>query len=656
MASIPIPMLTEVVEAPSSNPPNLIPAPPLDMLAGEVAASAAIELAEPSGIATSATVQDSTSSEDDDSDILAEAAIIQNSNKKDNSPRADAPDSSADTALNSEARLAEHPDITIERLRSEILASAARFNDLQQNLRDSTAKEHKEFLEIPYAFEDSDQGKIVTKATSSLNVALVSKNSKEKVFIASVNQNTQGDAQEEEHIFLSSEGEQEESSGPSDSAAKRKSPAAPTSAKAKASAKKKPVDNVKRPVSDGKDAEKVDPRDATSPNTGVGAGVCRNRIFSPAEAASALKRAKETGANVPLPPQPPMISAAVRGTPSHDDNVAALLKYWPHTDVVAALAQTMSEEGSEDLQAAYEHLVQQRNRRISRAASEKKKEQQLDLIDEDETIRADGELAAILGGAPGAMDTVLFLVDLHQRIRNGHSAEFGRTAANLMGHRQVQSAKHLKAVSSHLMQKIAQAVIHDCRDCEGLRVKAKAAKDEAVKSLKAAEERKSREQAAKAAEEERKRRAETERKEREEREEQRNRQAATPPLDELDDEGEHSHHDSHSDPSDAFDPGDSKWAKRRKAELCWNCGQGDLGGSKQHLYICDVCENCLHKPCTKWSKVIRSSTARGSANYKFGCRNCCRVLPPAWKMYIEEEEDRPTPPTHRQIQGSNRSN
>ena len=156
MASIPIPMLTEVVEAPSSNPPNLIPAPPLDMLAGEVAASAAIELAEPSGFATSATVQDPTSSEDDDSEILAEAAIIQNSNKKDNSPRADAPDSSADTALNSEARLAEHPDITIERLRSEILASAARFNDLQQNLRDSIAKEHKEFLEIPYAFEDSD--------------------------------------------------------------------------------------------------------------------------------------------------------------------------------------------------------------------------------------------------------------------------------------------------------------------------------------------------------------------------------------------------------------------------------------------------------------------------------------------------------------------
>jgi hypothetical protein len=548
-------------------------------------------------------------------------------------------------------------DAEIARLRAELAASAQRFELLQQKLRASLTPARREFSNFLYANEPSNGPNIVTFSSSHVSSANKRQNQ------LSFTQTNPSSNQEQQDQQIRQETATPVNISSGDEANRSTSPSAKKTRPGDLTPPPKPqttegIACVKNGVSKKTDADtpavkrsgsanEAENQVATSPYTGPGAGICSRRAFTAAEAGLALQKGRETGENVPLPPQPPRVSAAVVGAPRHDDNVAALLKFWPHADVVAALAQTMSEDGAEDLQAAHEHLVQQRNRRIAREVRISEIEQQKDPVEPEEAIRADGELAAILASHPNAINAVLHLVNVHQRIRNAHSTESGRTAANLIAHRLVQNFSGLKQISPETLQKIAQSVVYDCRACEALRVKAKAAKHEADKIRREAEARKAKEQSAKAAEEERKRRAAADKKDREERERQRNRQAATPPLDELDDGGQQA---SAVDSNDVFNPSDAKWAKRRKAEICWNCGKGGLGGNMEQLYICDICDKCFHKPCTQWTKVLRTFASRRSSDYKFACRHCCRDLPRTWRFYIENEEEEPeqTPPRNRQ--------
>ena len=319
--------------------------------------------------------QNSTSSENDDSEILAKIADVDSNEDTDGVAAAvlhsPLPNGNEDEASREEIAVdPDNPleeDAEIERLRRELFASTARIEVLQRKLRDSITKERSEFYENFNALVNPNQSKIVSKATSSPKVAQITGKSQEKLsFTPPVVQNNQKQSQEKGRdenpasaVLVSSGGEDEEGTQPQ----KKKAPATsgPTTntrvsgeapGKAKPASKKAKTVIERCPAKGSDAAEETEPHVVTSPYTGEGAGVCHTRAFGPEEAASALKKAKDTGANVPLPPQPPTVSAAVVGEPSHDDHVAALLKFWPHADVVAALAQTMTEEGAEDLQAA----------------------------------------------------------------------------------------------------------------------------------------------------------------------------------------------------------------------------------------------------------------------------------------------------------------
>jgi hypothetical protein len=151
---------------------------------------------------------------------------------------------------------------------------------------------------------------------------------------------------------------------------------------------------------------------------------------------------KQKGANVPFDVPQPTVGANVTGVPTHDDNVAALLKFWPHSDAVAALAQTMMEEEGENLTRAHDFLMQQRDERVAAAVRREKEEGpgkgSRDDDAEEEAIREGGELAAFIAGAPDAITVVLHLVKVHKIQRNAHNAKPESTAANLIAHPSVQ--------------------------------------------------------------------------------------------------------------------------------------------------------------------------------------------------------------------------
>ena len=86
---------------------------------------------------------------------------------------------------------------------------------------------------------------------------------------------------------------------------------------------------------------------------------------------------KRKGANVPFDVPQPTVGANVTGVPTHDDNVAALLKFWPHSDAVAALAQSMMEGEGENLNRAHNFLMQQRDERVAAAVRREKEEGRL---------------------------------------------------------------------------------------------------------------------------------------------------------------------------------------------------------------------------------------------------------------------------------------
>jgi|GEM_PF-3058257 len=542
----------------------------------------------------------------------------------------------------------ESPEIA--RLKAEILASTRRMEILQRKLRETMIPPSTKSPQILYTDDLPGDRENVTMNDSRSLVA--GKQQHNVDFIGE--SNGQGDVQQKQDspIILLSSGEDEDGNAPRKSKNTAAIPAAgrPDAPSKTLQGKAVPVPSVRGEKDKNKSASSANPNTAltstmvvaTAPNVGPGAGVCHTRAF---DAAGALKRAKDTGCNVPVHTPRPKVSAAVVGTPSHDDHVSSLVKFWPHDDVVLALAQTMNDDGREDLQAAHEFLVQQRDARIARAVREESRWQEKEPVEEEDTIRADGELAAILGSAPGAITAVLHLVDMHKRMRNGHSAELGRTAANLLSHRQVHNSLHLKHLSHDLTGKIATAVVHDCHECESLRVKAKAAKDEAEQLKKAAEDKKVKEQKEKVAAEQRKQRAAAEKKEREEQEAKRRKQNPTPPLDELDFSDDERPDTQEDSDSDDFNSSESRWAKRRKAEVCARCGKGDLGGKMKDLYICEVCEKCFHKPCgSRWVKVTSSSAPRSGPSHKWSCRHCHKHLPQAWKLYNETEGEEEPPP------------
>jgi hypothetical protein len=346
---------------------------------------------------------------------------------------------------------------------------------------------------------------------------------------------------------------------------------------------------------------------------------------------------KTPGANTHLDVPRPAISANVQGTPSHDDHVAALIHFWPYGDAVSALAQTMSEGGKEDLNRAHDLLMRQRDSRIA-AAMEREKERapgkgSRDDEAEEEAIREGGELAVFIAGAPDAIMVVLHLVKVHKTMRSGHNAAPERTAANLIAHPMVQCFSDLKAVSNAQLRKIAMAVIHDCCECEDLRIREAARKVEEKRQAEEAEARRAREAEA----ERRRQRTLAERTRREEQEEaeraERRGQQRTPPLVLIDDRGQHLS-------EAAFKDSDAKWAKKKRAQDCHECGRGYIGGEERYLFMCDVCDKCYHKRCTLWVKVVHRDTDPRTDDYSFGCSHCAKALPPRWRLHDRTPDGR----------------
>jgi hypothetical protein len=92
-------------------------------------------------------------------------------------------------------------------------------------------------------------------------------------------------------------------------------------------------------------------------------------------------------------------------------------------------------------------------------------------------------------------------------MRNPHSAELERTAANLIANPQVQGFHDLKNVSNEQLRVMAIAVAHDCRDCEAARIQEAARVLEEKRKSKENADRTAREAKAKEVEAEKNRRA-----------------------------------------------------------------------------------------------------------------------------------------------------
>ena len=451
----------------------------------------------------------------------------------------------------------------------------------------------------------------------------VSDESRDNTGLSTHGAQSRGNAQEERT--------QTQKRTPISQAESKKDKLTPASARGGAAAKHKPASNsVKRTVRKGV---------SRSPSPGGGeAATYRggNIIYSDKEVRS--QGEKVAGANKPYGVCRPFEAKDLRSPPTHDENVAELLKFWPHQDAVHALAQTMTEDGEEDTNRAFDFLMSQRDGRIA-AAAKREKEQapgkgSREEEDEEEAIREDGELAVFLAGAPDSIMVVLHLLKVHKRMRNGHNAALERTAANLIANPQVQNFHDLKLVSNEKLRMIAVAVIHDCRECEAERIKDAGRLLAEKEKAKAAEQRRDREEKAKEAEAEKNRRALAEKKKKDSEEVERRRQTRTPPIDDIGDDGGHL---SHQD----FDENESKWVKRRKAQTCYECKKGDLGGDRQHLYVCDVCDRCFHKTCIRWAKIVRWDEDPRSELCNFACPGCKRSLPSKWKLHDSEQVSTP---------------
>jgi hypothetical protein len=373
-------------------------------------------------------------------------------------------------------------------------------------------------------------------------------------------------------------------------------------------------------------ASAVPPPNAISnPNLhGIGGGVCHNH--------SDFTSQREAGANVPL------VLTAPKPKPnaSHDDNIASLLPFFKFCDVAMALAQTMTEDGKEDVAAAHQFLLNRRDELVRQDTQEQfGANRNVEQLEDEEIIRADGELNAIIAAQPEAISLTLKMIDVHRRIRNGHNSDMMRSAANLLAHREVKSCTEFKSghVSTLQKQKIAIGVIHDCRTCELERMRSALTKRQSEERHKAELQAKEKEAKRKEAEKTRAAALAAEDELRRQKEIERQRRAITPPLADLDN-------------TPVFNKNDSKFAKKRKASLCWNCGLGDLSGEphfdkeREYVYICDLCKHTYHLPCTMWDKCIKSTalhTPPDSENWKFICLPCTRSLSSAWRRCTAAE-------------------
>lgn len=392
--------------------------------------------------------------------------------------------------------------------------------------------------------------------------------------------------------------------------------------------------SAKRPKNDT--APKAKNSDLRTDLIGVGGGACHQRSNFTSKGKAAA------GANVPLP----LTAPKPRPNASHDDNVSSLLPFFAYTDVAMALAQTMTEGGNEDVASAHKFLLNMRDQRVKQDTLEQHDaDRNGNLLEEEEIIREDGELAAILAKLPEAISLTLKLIDVHNRTRNGHNADLMRSAANLLAHREVRSSPEFKGsqVSALQMQKIAIGVIHDCRTCEIERMRVALVKRQSEERHRADLLAKEKESKRKEAEKIRAAALAAGDESRRQKEIERQRRAITPPLTELDN-------------PPVFDKNDSKFAKKRRASLCWNCGLGDLSGEphfdkeKEYVYICDLCKHTYHLPCTMWDKCIKSTaphTPSDSENWKFICLPCTRSLSPAWRRCTAAERGKgKLPGTH----------
>ncbi len=309
----------------------------------------------------------------------------------------------------------------------------------------------------------------------------------------------------------------------------------------------------------------------------------------------------------------------------HDENVGMLLRAaWPYGDVIRCLEASVDEDGEENIDVAQEHLENLRIWRLQNInANRKEKDEEDGQEDAPDRIKADSEVALYIAVNADHIDAVLHMMDVHDHPRTAHDADHFRTAGNLMANPKVSKDTITSRLPSFAVRKMALAVVNDCEKCAALRAQKAAAKKDAeeraekkAKEAASAEAHKAQQKAAKEAEERRKRK------------EDEQRRSRTPPL--PDD-------DADLIPGETFDLADSEWNSKKRSGTCWGCGEGDIGGEKQLILACEVCDHTFHKPCTKFAKLQHA----GSREVRWACLGCVRTPPTNWKLMALPSKDTP---------------
>jgi rubrerythrin len=350
--------------------------------------------------------------------------------------------------------------------------------------------------------------------------------------------------------------------------------------------------------------------------------------------ASVMEGTAPTGTKGKLPVPFIPLCRSVRNPTTHDERVGLLLRTgWKHDDIINALEASKNEKGEEDYERAHEYLdglrewrLQQINKSQWQVAA-----QALESPDEQpDKIKADSELALYIAVNPDHIDAVLHMQQVHESSRTAHSADHFRTAANLMANPRASKDSSVCKIAPFAIKKIALAIVNDCEKCGEMRAKEAAAKKEAAD--KAAK--KARDVALKAEQEEKKLRKEAE--EKRKRDEAEAKRPRTPPLPSsyFTDDGD----DTDIRGTVDFDTADCVWSSKKRRGICWDCGEGDLGGENSLLLVCEVCSHLFHKACTDWAKVQHDITKQ----IKWACLGCVRTPPARWKLINPKRKDPPS--------------
>ena len=341
-------------------------------------------------------------------------------------------------------------------------------------------------------------------------------------------------------------------------------------------------------------------------------------------APSTLKEPK-TGPTVANPQQrviahlsiPKAWKATGRAGNPHDENVGILLRAaWPYGDVIRCLEASVDEEGEENMDVAQEHLENLRLWRLQNINANCRDDDK-GQEEAPDRIKADSEVALYIAVNADHIDAVLHMMDVHDHPRTTHDADHFRTAANLMANPKVAKDAIASRLPPFAVKKIALAVVNDCEKCAALRAQKAAAKKEAEERA----ERKAKEAAAAEAfrVQQEKQKAEKDAKESKKRKEDEQRRSRTPPLPDNDDDLLR---------EEPFSLADSEWNSKKRGGSCWGCGEGDIGGDKEFILACEVCDHTYHKPCTKFAKVQHTE----SREIKWACLGCVRTPPANWKL------------------------